>query len=133
MEISSIGTYSARRLASFPQFQLATPLVNSYTLGATVTNWGLASLFTGGDPVTYFGGRKWKFWLPVHQELLLLATPVGASRFEVERLRRSSSLAGPFQARTGGFEGFTWPLAAWNVEFECLRACSRCLFEGKSW
>ena len=55
VEIISIGTYSARRLATFPQFQLATPLVNDYTVGAAVTNWGPASLFTGGDPVTYFG------------------------------------------------------------------------------
>ena len=94
MEISSIGTYSARRLASFPQFQLATPLVNSYTLGATVTNWGPASLFTGGDPVTYFGGRKWKFWLPVHQELLLLATP------EIKLFGRA------FPGENGRFRGF---------------------------
>lgn len=75
VEIISQGTISARRLATYPTFQVSPPLVNSYGVGATITNFGPASLFTGGDPVTYFGGTKWKFWMPLHQELLLLATP----------------------------------------------------------
>jgi len=77
VEIISKGTTTvgSRRLATYPTFQISSPLVNNYNIGATVTNFGPASLFTGGDPVTYFGGKKWKFWMPLHEELLLLATP----------------------------------------------------------
>eukprot|EP00913_Durusdinium_trenchii_P003024 g2796.t1 len=53
---------------------LPTPL-RAGSPGATIQNFGPASQFTGGDPVTYFGGKKWKFWMPLHKELLLLATP----------------------------------------------------------
>ncbi|CAK9077190.1 Uncharacterized protein SCF082_LOCUS37072, partial [Durusdinium trenchii] len=75
VEIISKGTTTARRLATYPTFTVSPALENNYGVGATIQNFGPASQFTGGDPVTYFGGKKWKFWMPLHKELLLLATP----------------------------------------------------------
>lgn len=36
-----------RRLATYPTFQLGSPLVNNYGVGSTITNFGPSSLFTG--------------------------------------------------------------------------------------
>eukprot|EP00440_Ansanella_granifera_P074285 gb/GFBE01080613.1/.p1 GENE.gb/GFBE01080613.1/~~gb/GFBE01080613.1/.p1 ORF type:complete len:551 (+),score=95.75 gb/GFBE01080613.1/:1-1653(+) len=63
-----------RRLAPF-QFTVYPPIEFSYLANTLVQNVGPASLFAGSDPVTYFGGKKYKFWMPVHTELLLLDTP----------------------------------------------------------
>jgi len=39
-----------------PQNLIPTGEATATCSGATITNFGPASLFTGGDPVTYFGG-----------------------------------------------------------------------------
>ncbi|CAE7682743.1 unnamed protein product, partial [Symbiodinium pilosum] len=77
VEITAFGTttISSRRLATYTTFTISPPLQNRYGPGASIQNFGPAASFTGGDPVTYFGGNKWKFWLPLREELLLLATP----------------------------------------------------------
>jgi len=77
VEITAFGTVTitARRLTTYSTWTISPPLENAYGPGAAIQNYGPASSFTGGDPVTYFGGQKWKFWLPLRQELLLLATP----------------------------------------------------------
>ncbi|CAE7412397.1 unnamed protein product [Symbiodinium natans] len=75
VEITAFGSASVRRLATYVTFTISPPLENAYGPGASIVNYGPAHSFTGGDPVTYFGGKRWKFWLPLREELLLLATP----------------------------------------------------------
>ncbi|CAJ1355267.1 unnamed protein product [Effrenium voratum] len=77
VEIISKGTTTigSRRLAVYDTLTVSPPVENDYVAGDAVVNRGPAAFFTGGDPVTYFGGQKWKFWMPLHEELLLLATP----------------------------------------------------------
>jgi len=68
-------TLSSRRLATYTTFTISPAVENSYPAGSSIVNFGPAASFSGGDPVTYFGGKHWKFWLPLYTEFLLLATP----------------------------------------------------------
>jgi len=81
VQITNIGSrrlqnadWEERELSGL-HFEVYPALEYSYPTGSLVANQGPASLFAGGDPVTYFGGKKFKFWMPLHTELELLRTP----------------------------------------------------------
>lgn len=61
-------------MASKPGVQVTPPVTESHSAGASIQNLGPASTYTGSDPITFHGGQKIKFWLPQHQEFLLLET-----------------------------------------------------------
>ncbi|CAJ1378263.1 unnamed protein product [Effrenium voratum] len=56
-------------------FEVTPPVSRQYNPGEAVSNVGPASSYAGSDPITFFGGQKFKFWLPLHEELLMLESP----------------------------------------------------------
>eukprot|EP00439_Symbiodinium_sp_Y106_P076742 s183_g15.t2 len=51
------------------------PVERAYPAGTRIINAGPAISYTGSDPITFFGGQKFKFWFPLHEEMLMLQTP----------------------------------------------------------
>jgi len=65
----------ARRLGP-GSITVTPPIVNSYPSGTSIRNLGQASVYyAGSDPITFYGGKKFKFWLPPDTEILMLETP----------------------------------------------------------
>jgi len=65
---------TGRRLATVAYFTVTPPASRNYNAGASIVNLGPAATYTGSDPITFYGGQKFKFWFPLHEELLMLQT-----------------------------------------------------------
>lgn len=50
------------------------PVEKEYNPGDSLKNMGPSATYTGSDPITFHGDKKFKFWLPNHQEFLMLET-----------------------------------------------------------
>jgi len=77
VEIIAYATHTGsggRRLAD-NAVQVQPAVSQSFPSGTSIQNLGPAILFSGSDPITFYRGQKFKFWLPLHQELLLLESP----------------------------------------------------------
>lgn len=61
-----------RRLATAGTLTLATPLVNTYAVGATTITQSV--IYVGSDPITFYNGEKTKFWFPNGQLLPVVET-----------------------------------------------------------
>ncbi|CAK8988068.1 unnamed protein product [Durusdinium trenchii] len=63
-----------RRLATVAYLEVTPPISQDYVAGDSISNLGPAENYVGSDPITFHGGQKYKFWLPNHQEFMLLET-----------------------------------------------------------
>lgn len=50
------------------------PVEKAYSPGDSLKNLGPSATYTGSDPITFHGDKKFKFWVPNHQEFLMLET-----------------------------------------------------------
>lgn len=67
-------TANARQL-SVTSIQVSPPVVGNWPAGTSIRNLGSASVYyAGSDPITFYGGKKYKFWLPPQTEVLMLET-----------------------------------------------------------
>eukprot|EP00913_Durusdinium_trenchii_P011649 g10940.t1 len=97
-----------RRLATVAYLEVTPPISQDYVAGDSISNLGPAENYVGSDPITFHGGQKYKFWLPNHQEFMLLETnevKVFGTVFPGERRSTQRSLEGvkPDQQWFGNF------------------------------
>lgn len=70
----TLGEYCT--IIGFGSINVNPPLANSYGDGTPIESLGQASVYyAGSDPITFYAGKKFKFWLPVGSEMLMLETP----------------------------------------------------------